>query len=136
MQAAIVHFLPIKIPTGVKKLPAQRIPPLAKTSRAVAGTAEAQRIHVEEDVDDDSITAAFWDYQFLFVSQRTETADPVLLRVVEGAIPPDFPSGTYYLAGPGVFSDDHGSTVHPLDGHGYLRAFNISGSTRDARYHQ
>lgn len=22
-----------------------------------------------------------------------------------------------------MFSDDHGSTVHPLDGHGYLRAF-------------
>ncbi|KAG6575282.1 carotenoid cleavage dioxygenase 7, chloroplastic [Cucurbita moschata] len=71
---------------------------------------------------DDSI-AAFWDYQFLFVSQRTETADPTVLHLVEGAIPENFPSGTYYLAGPGLFSDDHGSTVHPLDGHGYLRAF-------------
>ena len=71
---------------------------------------------------EDSI-AAFWDYQFLFVSQRTETADPTVLRLVEGAIPENFPSGTYYLAGPGLFSDDHGSTVHPLDGHGYLRAF-------------
>lgn len=74
------------------------------------------------NVVDDSI-AAFWDYQFLFVSQRTETADPAVLRLVEGEIPENFPSGTYYLAGPGLFSDDHGSTVHPLDGHGYLRAF-------------
>ncbi|KAF7825222.1 carotenoid cleavage dioxygenase 7, chloroplastic [Senna tora] len=73
---------------------------------------------------DDSITA-FWDYQFLFVSQRQETTQPVTLRTVEGAIPPDFPSGTYYLTGPGLFTDDHGSTVHPLDGHGYLRAFTI-----------
>ncbi|PON61199.1 Carotenoid cleavage dioxygenase [Parasponia andersonii] len=74
------------------------------------------------DVVEDS-TAAFWDYQFLFVSQRSETVEPVALRVVDGAVPEDFPAGTYYLTGPGIFSDDHGSTVHPLDGHGYLRAF-------------
>ncbi|KAL6903811.1 hypothetical protein ACP4OV_004624 [Aristida adscensionis] len=71
----------------------------------------------------DSPSTAFWDYNLLFRSQRTECPDPVPLRVTEGAIPPDFPPGTYYLAGPGLFSDDHGSTVHPLDGHGYLRAF-------------
>ncbi|XP_050387042.1 carotenoid cleavage dioxygenase 7, chloroplastic [Argentina anserina] len=76
------------------------------------------------DVVDDSV-AAFWDYQFLFVSQRSETTEPVTLRVVKGAVPPEFPSGTYYLTGPGLFSDDHGSTVHPLDGHGYLRAFSF-----------
>ncbi|KAL6124482.1 hypothetical protein ACLB2K_076994 [Fragaria x ananassa] len=82
------------------------------------------------DVVDDSVTA-FWDYQFLFVSQRSETTEPVTLRAVEGAVPPEFPSGTYYLTGPGIFSDDHGSTVHPLDGHGYLRAFSFGKTNGD-----
>ncbi|KAL4178675.1 hypothetical protein AMTRI_Chr13g83450 [Amborella trichopoda] len=68
---------------------------------------------------------AFWDYQFLFISQRSETEEPVALRLVHGQVPCDFPKGTYYLAGPGLFIDDMGSTVHPLDGHGYLRAFSI-----------
>jgi 9-cis-beta-carotene 9',10'-cleaving dioxygenase len=80
----------------------------------------------------DSPSAAFWDYNLLFRSQRAECRDPVPLRVAEGAIPPDFPAGTYYLAGPGMFADDHGSTVHPLDGHGYLRAFRFGGG--GARY--
>jgi 9-cis-beta-carotene 9',10'-cleaving dioxygenase len=78
--------------------------------------------------------AAFWDYQFLFVSQRSETTEAVTLRVVDGAIPSNFPSGTYYLTGPGLFTDDHGSTVHPLDGHGYLRAFNIDGVSREVKF--
>ncbi|CAL5030678.1 unnamed protein product [Urochloa decumbens] len=85
----------------------------------------------------DTPSAAFWDYNLLFRSQRAESRDPVSLRVTEGAIPPDFPSGTYYLAGPGMFSDDHGSTVHPLDGHGYLRAFRFGAggeATYSARY--
>ncbi|RLM65264.1 carotenoid cleavage dioxygenase [Panicum miliaceum] len=80
----------------------------------------------------DPPSAAFWDYNLLFRSQRAECRDPVPLRVAEGAIPPDFPAGTYYLAGPGMFADDHGSTVHPLDGHGYLRAFRFGGG--GARY--
>ncbi|WOL00248.1 carotenoid cleavage dioxygenase 7, chloroplastic [Canna indica] len=75
----------------------------------------------------DSPTAAFRDYQDLFASQRSETAEPIVLRPVHGSVPADFPIGTYYLAGPGIFSDDHGSTVHPLDGHGYLRAFDFRG---------
>ncbi|MCL7037829.1 hypothetical protein MKW94_001778 [Papaver nudicaule] len=78
---------------------------------------------------------AYWDYQFLFVSQRAETVEPVQLQVIEGEVPSDFPSGTYYLTGPGIFSDDHGSTVHPLDGHGYLRAFKIDGDVHySAKY--
>ncbi|KAK9910947.1 hypothetical protein M0R45_034881 [Rubus argutus] len=81
-------------------------------------------------VVDDSV-AAFWDYQFLFVSQRSETNEPVTLQIVEGAVPPEFPSGTYYLAGPGLFRDDHGLTLHPLDGHGYLRAFSFDGVNGD-----
>ncbi|XP_026409628.1 carotenoid cleavage dioxygenase 7, chloroplastic-like [Papaver somniferum] len=82
----------------------------------------------------ESVTA-YWDYQFLFVSQRAETVEPVQLQVVEGEVPSDFPPGTYYLTGPGIFSDDHGSTVHPLDGHGYLRAFKIDGDVQySAKY--
>ncbi|KAL0923752.1 hypothetical protein M5K25_007822 [Dendrobium thyrsiflorum] len=71
----------------------------------------------------DSVATSFWDYQMLFLSQRSETPYPIPLRIADGAIPADFPLGTYYLTGPGIFSDDHGSTIHPLDGHGYLRAF-------------
>jgi 9-cis-beta-carotene 9',10'-cleaving dioxygenase len=82
---------------------------------------------------DDSI-AASWDYNFLFMSQRSETIQPIRLRVVEGAIPTDFPSGAYYLTGPGIFKDDHGSTVHPLDGHGYLRAFTFDNVNKEVKY--
>ncbi|CAL9006674.1 unnamed protein product [Prunus brigantina] len=85
------------------------------------------------DVVDDSV-AAFWDYQFLFVSQRSEQTEPIALRVVDGSVPSDFPSGTYYLTGPGLFADDHGSTVHPLDGHGYLRAFKFDGFGEDVKF--
>lgn len=82
---------------------------------------------------DDSICAQ-WDYQFLFMSQRSETIQPINLSVVDGAIPTDFPSGTYYLTGPGILKDDHGSTVHPLDGHGYLRAFTFDNVTKKVEY--
>jgi 9-cis-beta-carotene 9',10'-cleaving dioxygenase len=87
--------------------------------RGAAGTTAVAATSSEPD----TFSNAFWDYNLLFRSQRAETPDPVQLRVVEGAIPADFPAGTYYLAGPGMFSDDHGSIVHPLDGHGYLRSF-------------
>lgn len=69
---------------------------------------------------------AFWDYQFLYKSQRNEV-DSISLTLVEGSIPPQL-SGVYYLCGPGIRTDDHGSQVHPLDGHGYLRKFVIDGS--------
>lgn len=85
----------------------------------------------------DSIATSFWDYQMLFLSQRSETTDPIPLRLSDGSIPSDFPAGAYYLAGPGIFSDDHGSTIHPLDGHGYLRAFEFRDGgavTYSARY--
>ncbi|XP_020587311.1 carotenoid cleavage dioxygenase 7, chloroplastic [Phalaenopsis equestris] len=85
----------------------------------------------------DSIATSFWDYQMLFLSQRSETLHPIPLPISDGSIPSDFPVGTYYLAGPGIFSDDHGSTIHPLDGHGYLRAFEFrdAGAVRySARY--
>lgn len=53
---------------------------------------------------------------------------------MDGSIPADFPSGTYYLTGPGLFADDHGSTVHPLDGHGYLRSFTIDNVNKNVKY--
>ncbi|GJN26810.1 hypothetical protein PR202_gb14770 [Eleusine coracana subsp. coracana] len=106
---------------GVVVVHASAATTTTSTSRATATTA-------------DSPSAAFWDYNLLFRSQRAESRDPVQLRVVEGAVPPDFPSGTYYLAGPGLFSDDHGSIVHPLDGHGYLRAFRFDATSRAVHY--
>ncbi|PKU63747.1 Carotenoid cleavage dioxygenase 7, chloroplastic [Dendrobium catenatum] len=75
----------------------------------------------------DSAITAFEDYQRLFSSQPTESVDPLPLVVTEGSLPADFPLGTYYLNGPGMISDDHGSIVNPLDGHGYLRAFRFIG---------
>jgi 9-cis-beta-carotene 9',10'-cleaving dioxygenase len=100
------------------------VPPPAPRHRVrivVRGTAGTTAAAVTSEPD--TMSNALWDYNLLFRSQRAETSDPVQLRVVEGAMPADFPAGTYYLAGPGMFSDDHGSIVHPLDGHGYLRSF-------------
>ncbi|KAM0844437.1 hypothetical protein ACQ4PT_057071 [Festuca glaucescens] len=96
-------------------------PPRHRARVVVRGAAGTTAATVTSEPD--TFSNAFWDYNLLFRSQRAETSDPVQLRVVEGAIPADFPAGTYYLAGPGMFSDDHGSIVHPLDGHGYLRSF-------------
>nr|AVZ45822.1 carotenoid cleavage dioxygenase 7 [Camellia sinensis] len=126
MQAKSCHSIPPPIfpASPAKSLPANKVSFPAKISRAISITAPGDVISTQ-NVDD--AVAAFWDYQFLFVSQRSETADPITLRVVDGAVPPDFPCGTYYLTGPGLFTDDHGSTVHPLDGHGYLRAFTVDG---------
>ncbi|KAF6140368.1 hypothetical protein GIB67_005293 [Kingdonia uniflora] len=127
MKAISLHFFPIKLPFHTKQL----LRPLRKLSCAISATTTSFPPLVS--VNDES-TAAFWDYQFLFISQRSESVQPILLQTVEGAVPLGFPSGTYYLAGPGIFSDDHGSTVHPLDGHGYLRAFEIDGSNGEVRY--
>ncbi|CAM6075981.1 unnamed protein product, partial [Sphagnum tenellum] len=76
---------------------------------------------------------AFWDYQFLYRTQRSEVEVPIPLTLVEGAVPDDL-AGVYYLCGPGIFSDDDGSQVHPLDGHGYLRKFVFNGATDPVMY--
>lgn len=135
MQAKSCH-LPIKLPAAASlpRLPPPTYNPPQHTTvvpRAISisaptTTAAPPAVQDTPGASDDAV-AAFWDYQFLFVSQRAETAAPVSLRLVDGALPHDFPSGTYYLTGPGLFADDHGSTVHPLDGHGYLRSFKIDG---------
>ncbi|KAK9273210.1 hypothetical protein L1049_018017 [Liquidambar formosana] len=134
MLAKPYHIIPTKFPSPVKLPPVHKISPLPKIPRAVTISTSDNRVSTLPTLEVDDTVAAFWDYQFLFVSQRSETAEPVTLRVVDGAIPADFPSGTYYLTGPGLFTDDHGSTVHPLDGHGYLRAFNIDGVTGEVQF--
>ncbi|KAI4374228.1 hypothetical protein MLD38_012243 [Melastoma candidum] len=140
MMAGAHHILPPKFPPTTRQSPLPRNLPRpasasasASTSPTAALTAPAPLVSAATIQDDDR-TAAFWDYQFLFVSQRKETTEPILLRVVDGAIPVDFPSGRYYLIGPGLFRDDHGSTVHPLDGHGYLRAFEFDGEDKGVRF--
>ncbi|CAM6021887.1 unnamed protein product [Sphagnum balticum] len=75
---------------------------------------------------------AFRDYQLLFRTQRNEV-ESIPLTVVEGAVPDDL-AGVYYLCGPGILSDDHGSQVHPLDGHGYLRKFLFTGASCPVMY--
>ncbi|GAV88289.1 RPE65 domain-containing protein, partial [Cephalotus follicularis] len=135
MQAKPFHMIPVKFPSSIKLHPMHHnlmhhnlLP--AKLPQAIAISKSKNQVPC--DIDDS--VAAFWDYQFLFVSQRSETVEPVTLRVVDGAVPTDFPAGTYYLTGPGLLTDDYGSTVHPLDGHGYLRAFTIDGVTREVKF--
>ncbi|XP_061351798.1 carotenoid cleavage dioxygenase 7, chloroplastic [Gastrolobium bilobum] len=138
MQAKPVHTTPSHIPPPIRPPPPVHPPPFlpATVPRAISISVPDTRVTVpvQPSIElDDSITA-FWDYQFLFVSQRSETTQPITLRILDGVIPADFPSGTYYLTGPGLFADDHGSTVHPLDGHGYLRAFTFDNVTKKVKY--
>ncbi|KAK1261350.1 hypothetical protein QJS04_geneDACA018446 [Acorus gramineus] len=137
------HLLPSKPPPPFTKLTSLKTtPPSSSSSSLTANPPPAAPLTEEKPTrhrptattTDDTEYTAFWDYQHLFMSQRSEAVEPVVLRVVEGAVPRDFPSGTYYLAGPGLFSDDHGSTVHPLDGHGYLRSFSIDGGAGEVRF--
>ncbi|KAK9068239.1 hypothetical protein SSX86_012350 [Deinandra increscens subsp. villosa] len=133
MQAKAFNFIPFKLSSPAVKLPpAQAISFPDHVARPDISIATPNP-QVSTSIDDEKV-AAYWDYQFLFVSQRSETDNPVTLRIVEGSIPTDFPLGTYYLTGPGLFRDDHGSTVHPLDGHGYLRAFTIDGVKGDVTF--
>ncbi|KAJ8748842.1 hypothetical protein K2173_013273 [Erythroxylum novogranatense] len=140
MQANQFNSVPSRFCSPAIKLPPWvpfPSPAKLKVARAISISAPEHAhvpTHVAQDNHKDDPTTAFWDYQFLFVSQRSETDKPVALQVVDGAIPPDFPSGTYYLTGPGLFTDDHGSTVHPLDGHGYLRAFRVDGAKREVTF--
>ncbi|KVH91225.1 Carotenoid oxygenase, partial [Cynara cardunculus var. scolymus] len=132
MQAKTFNFIPLKPSSPAIKLRRpQAISFPDSVPRNISITIPTQE--VSTSVQDEKV-AAYWDYQFLFVSQRSETANPISLRICEGSIPANFPLGTYYLTGPGLFRDDHGSTVHPLDGHGYLRAFTIDGSKGEVTF--
>ncbi|KAK4741316.1 hypothetical protein SAY87_024904 [Trapa incisa] len=135
MRASITcQIIPPKIlppPASNQSPPARRPQPpqaisISTTTVPIPGIWAPEREHT------DDAAAAFSDYQFLFVSQRSEAGAAVMLRAVDGEVPADFPRGTYYLAGPGMFKDDHGSTVHPLDGHGYLRAFAFGGGAEES----
>ncbi|KAK1587484.1 hypothetical protein Q3G72_013346 [Acer saccharum] len=131
------RIIPTKFLSPVSTLPPVRkvTPPAAKPSLVEPITISPPGPHTRVPTgSDDSIAAAFWDYQSLFISQRSETTDPIALRVADGSVPPDFPSERYFLAGPGMFSEDHGSSVHPLDGHGYVRAFEIDGGGGEVRF--
>ncbi|KAK0605738.1 hypothetical protein LWI29_030206 [Acer saccharum] len=132
------RIIPTKFLSPVSTLPPVRkvTPPAAKPSlvEPITISPPGPDTRVLTGSSDDSIAAAFWDYQSLFISQRSETTDPIALRVADGSVPPDFPSGTYFLAGPGMFSDDHDSSVHPLDVHGYVRPFEIDGGGGEVRF--
>ncbi|XP_027109005.1 carotenoid cleavage dioxygenase 7, chloroplastic [Coffea arabica] len=138
MQAKAQNIIPPKFISPAKLPPIPNISLPSNVPQAISITAPSPEVssappdHHPQLVDDK--VAAFWDYQFLFVSQRSETAEPITLRIVDGKIPQDFPLGTYYLTGPGLFTDDHGSTVHPLDGHGYLRTFKIDGARGEVEF--
>ncbi|XP_010692117.1 carotenoid cleavage dioxygenase 7, chloroplastic isoform X2 [Beta vulgaris subsp. vulgaris] len=109
-----------------------RFRPYATTTQPIPISMPDNRVPTQEVVDDALV--ALWDYQFLFMSQRLEVPIPIKLKLIEGALPKDFPCGTYYLTGPGLFIDDYGSKIHPLDGHGYLRAFEIDGPNGEVRF--
>ncbi|XP_056691556.1 carotenoid cleavage dioxygenase 7, chloroplastic isoform X2 [Spinacia oleracea] len=109
-----------------------RYRPNATTIQPIPISFPDKRVPIQE-VNNEKMVA-FWDYQFLFMSQRLEVPNPIKLKLIEGSIPKDFPSGTYFLTGPGLFIDDYGSKIHPLDGHGYLRAFEIDGPNGEVRF--
>ena len=63
------------------------------------------------------------DYNALFETEGIEV-DGVSLEVVDGALPTDL-SGSFYVNGPGLMSFDHKRSMHPFDGHGFVRRFHI-----------
>ena len=54
------------------------------------------------------------------------------LRLVSGAIPKDL-RGTLYVNGPARVIDGRGRAAHPLDGHGFVRAFSFGARTESAK---
>ena len=70
------------------------------------------------------------DYQQLFhgVEDEHEEADVK----IEGTLPSEL-NGIYYLNGPGMLSQDN-SPVHPFDGHGLIRRFELDGTNGRASF--
>ncbi|XP_052625543.1 carotenoid cleavage dioxygenase 7, chloroplastic isoform X2 [Lactuca sativa] len=131
MQAKALNFLPFKPWPSFKLPPVRAISFPDRVPQDISTSTPSQQLSSSSQNEKIS---AYWDYQFLFMSQRSETDNPINLRIVEGSIPSDFPQGTYYLTGPGIFKDDHGSSVHPFDGHGYLRAFTFDGAKGEVTF--
>ncbi|KAI0500969.1 hypothetical protein KFK09_019187 [Dendrobium nobile] len=145
MQAAFHHRLlffsqPLNQPTKTSKLFFFSTTTTPSCCRCISSPSASSNTPIPSNLPDSSFSSsssssataaaaitAFEDYQRLFSSQPAESVDPLPLVATEGSLPADFPLGTYYLIGPGMISDDHGSTVNPLDGHGYLRAFRFIG---------
>jgi len=139
MQAKPIHNTPTYIPPPIRPSPPLHqtpsfTPPTKPRAISISTPNTPVAIPIPQTIEPDDSIAAYYDYQFLFMSQRSEATRPVTLSTVEGVIPTDFPAGTYYLTGPGLLTDDHGSTVHPLDGHGYLRAFTFDNVTKNVKY--
>ncbi|XP_027335341.1 carotenoid cleavage dioxygenase 7, chloroplastic [Abrus precatorius] len=138
MQAKLVHNTRTYIPPPIKPPPpvhqAPSLPPTKPGKTPISAPNTRVPVPIPPFKEPDDSIAAYYDYQFLFISQRSETTQPINLTVVDGDIPVDFPSGTYYLTGPGLLADDHGSMVHPLDGHGYLRAFTFDNVSKNVKY--
>lgn len=138
MQTKLIHNTPAYIPPSIRPSPplhqAPSLPPTKPRAISISAPITPVAVPIPPTIEPDDSIAAYYDYQFLFISQRSEVTQPVTLSTVEGVIPTDFPSGTYYLTGPGLLADDHGSTVHPLDGHGYLRAFTFDNVTKNVKY--
>ncbi|PKU83916.1 Carotenoid cleavage dioxygenase 7, chloroplastic [Dendrobium catenatum] len=143
MQAAFHHRLlffsqPLNQPTKTSKLFFFSTTTTPSCYRCIPSPSASSNIPIPSNLPDSSFSSsssataaaaitALEDYQRLFSSQPAESVDPLPLVATKGSLPADFPLGTYYLIGPGMISDDHGSTVNPLDGHGYLRAFRFIG---------
>ena len=51
------------------------------------------------------------------------------LRLISGEIPKDL-RGTLYVNGPARVIDGRGRAAHPLDGHGFVRAFSFGDDTK------
>lgn len=139
MQTKLIHNTPTFIPPPIRPLPPVHqqppsLPPTKPHAISISAPTTPVAIPIPPTIESDDSTTAYFDYQFLFISQRSEATQPITLSIVDGVIPTDFPSGTYYLTGPGLLTDDHGSTVHPLDGHGYLRAFTFDNVNKSVKY--
>ena len=72
------------------------------------------------------------DYQKLFQSVDDEHVQEDV--EIEGILPAGL-SGVYYITGPGILMQDDGETnVHPFDGHGLIRRFQIDGKRGRVSY--
>lgn len=72
------------------------------------------------------------DYQKLFQSVDDEHVQEDV--EIEGILPVGL-SGVYYITGPGILMQDDGcKNVHPFDGHGLIRRFQIDGKRGRVSY--
>ena len=63
------------------------------------------------------------EYNALWETEGIEVQD-VSLQLVQGKLPDDL-QGNFYVNGPGLMSFDGVRSMHPFDGHGFIRKFHI-----------